>query len=126
MQKLQLKLSSVILLLFFSITIATAQVGIKPDIVYTKTKNTEVLKSFQKKPKKIYFSSLNNYSLNQFGLNQKTSAIPNTFDANKLPLFCKIEWNIEKASKLPVKFRLGEVQQVEAKEGKMKHLLLKN
>ena len=125
MQK-KLKILFVSLLLGISITMASAQVGIKPNIVYTKTKNTEVLKSFQKKPTKIYFSSLTPYATNKFGLKENTSSIPNTFDANKLPLFCKIEWKIEKASKLPVKFRLGEVQQVEAKEGKMKHLLLKN
>ena len=95
-----------------------AQISLKPNIVYTKTKNSQVLKPFQKKPTKIYFSSLDNYSSNSFGLKNKPKSIPNTFDANKLPLFCKIEWKIQQASKLPVKFRLGELQQVEAKEGK--------
>ncbi|MFK7935453.1 MAG: hypothetical protein AB8G22_18200 [Saprospiraceae bacterium] len=36
----------------------------------------------------------------------------------ELAFFCKIEVQMEKAAKLPIKFRLGEVQQVERMEGK--------
>ena len=36
----------------------------------------------------------------------------------ELAFFCKIEVELEKSSKIPVRFRLGEVQAVDAKEGK--------
>lgn len=35
-----------------------------------------------------------------------------------LAFFCKIEVQLERATKIPIKFRLGEVQQVERMEGK--------
>lgn len=35
-----------------------------------------------------------------------------------LAFFCKIEVQLEKAAKMPIKFRLGEVQEVERLEGK--------
>lgn len=35
-----------------------------------------------------------------------------------LAFFCKIEVKLEKAVKMPIKFRLGEVQEVERMEGK--------
>jgi len=44
--------------------------------------------------------------------------IPNVFSANDLAFFCRIELNIEQTLKFPFKFRLGEVQQVEALEQK--------
>ena len=37
---------------------------------------------------------------------------------NELAFFCRIEVKLEKSSKIPVRFRLGEVQAVDAKEGK--------
>ncbi len=37
---------------------------------------------------------------------------------NKLPFFCDLELKLEASSKIPVKFRLGEVQAVEKLEGK--------
>ncbi len=46
------------------------------------------------------------------------SEMPLVFCANTLPFFCKIEHRIEKRGGFPMKFRLGEVQQVERKEGK--------
>jgi len=36
----------------------------------------------------------------------------------ELAFFCRIEVKLEKSSKIPVRFRLGEVQAVDAKEGK--------
>ena len=36
----------------------------------------------------------------------------------ELAFFCDIEAKVEKASKLPVRFRLGDVQAVDRKEGK--------
>jgi len=36
----------------------------------------------------------------------------------KLPFFCDLELKLEAAAKMPIKIRLGEVQQVERLEGK--------
>ena len=36
----------------------------------------------------------------------------------KLPFFCDLELKLEASTKMPVKFRLGEVQAVEKLEGK--------
>jgi len=38
--------------------------------------------------------------------------------SGKMPFFCDVEAKVEKASKLPVRFRLGDAQTVDRKEGK--------
>jgi len=38
--------------------------------------------------------------------------------SSKMPFFCDVEAKVEKASKLPVRFRLGDAQTVDRKEGK--------
>ena len=40
------------------------------------------------------------------------------FENKKLPFFCDLEVKLEASAKIPVKFRLGEVQAVEKLEGK--------
>lgn len=45
-------------------------------------------------------------------------AMPKSYNYNNLALFCKIEVKLEKAMKLPIKFRLGEVEYVDRMEGK--------
>lgn len=47
------------------------------------------------------------------------SVVPR-WDANQLPFFCKVEHQWGKKMALPVKFRLGSVQYVDALEGKDK------
>lgn len=46
------------------------------------------------------------------------SFLPKAFRYDDLALFCKIEYQLEKSVKFPIKFRLGEVQIVEQLEGK--------
>lgn len=43
--------------------------------------------------------------------------VSRAFQVRDLAFSCRIEWRMEKALKFPVKFRLGEVQYVEAMEG---------
>ena len=43
--------------------------------------------------------------------------LPN-YDADHLAFFCRLELRLEKATKIPVRFRLGDVQQVDYLEGK--------
>jgi len=46
------------------------------------------------------------------------TAIPNFYSYDELAFFCKIEVKLEKAVKLPIKFRLGDVEYVDRLEGK--------
>lgn len=55
----------------------------------------------------------------KIALEQATpSPIPSAYSFKDLGFFCKIEAKLEKAVQFPVKFRLGEVEQVDRKEGK--------
>lgn len=45
-------------------------------------------------------------------------AMPTAYRFQELGIFCQWEVHIERAARLPVKFRLGEVQYVERLEGK--------
>ena len=40
------------------------------------------------------------------------------YNCSELAFFCRLEVKMEKAAKFPVKFRLGDVQQVDMLEGK--------
>lgn len=45
--------------------------------------------------------------------------MPRAYSYRELGAFCKWEAQLEKAARMPVKFRLGEVQYVERLEGKL-------
>ena len=40
------------------------------------------------------------------------------YDSSHLAFFCRLEVRLEKATKIPVRFRIGDVQQVDYLEGK--------
>lgn len=46
------------------------------------------------------------------------SRIPQAWSHRDLAFFCKLEVKLEKATNFPIKFRLGEVQYAENREGK--------
>lgn len=46
------------------------------------------------------------------------TVLPAGFYTSNLSFFCKKEWQFEKATKIPFKFRLGSVQQCDWLEGK--------
>ncbi len=48
----------------------------------------------------------------------KVTPILPKFDANHLPMFCKMEYNMEKKTRFPVRFRLGTLDIVDKLEGK--------
>lgn len=48
----------------------------------------------------------------------KPSTLPSPWTYQHLGVFCKLDVQLERRAKFPVLFRLGDVQQVEAWEGK--------
>ena len=63
---------------------------------------------------KTFAPSLTSFQFTNVGKQANDCA----YDYNDLAFFCKIEVKLEKALKLPVKFRLGSVQYVDYLEGK--------
>jgi hypothetical protein len=64
---------------------------------------------------------LSPFSTRKKGLNRMLLAadpLPGAYRYEDLAFFCRIEVQMERAFKFPVKFRLGEVQYVERMEGK--------
>jgi len=51
----------------------------------------------------------------------QTQTTPKIYSFEELAFFCKIEVELEKATGLPVKFRLGSVPYVDRLEGKTRH-----
>ena len=44
--------------------------------------------------------------------------VPKAYNYEELAIFCKLEVQLEKAVQIPIKFRLGEFNQIEKMEGK--------
>ncbi len=51
----------------------------------------------------------------------KVHEVPRIYRFDELGMFCKFEVQIEKATRFPVKIRLGEVEAVDRKEGKWQY-----
>ena len=71
---------------------------------------------FSKKEKLHVFSGAN--AGNQQVVKSPPRAIPSIFSVATMPFFCKIEYKMGLNKKLPIKFRLGDVQYVDEMEGK--------
>lgn len=68
----------------------------------------------------FHYSSFPLFQLSNFKSNFPPSnpTVPIIYSYNNLAFFCKIEVKMEKAAKLPIKFRLGDVDYVDRLEGK--------
>ena len=101
------------------------------NVSYAQTNSYQIvgkpLHALKESPKKITFSkSLFLAPLDKYAIRStKTipAIVPNTFSISNqyyehLGFFCKVELRLEQKNKLPIKFRLGEVQYVERLEGK--------
>jgi hypothetical protein len=66
--------------------------------------------------KKRFQPIVNQYVTNNMIL--KPNKIPSVFSVETLPFFCKIEYKMGLQKKLPLKFRLGDVQYVDELEHK--------
>jgi hypothetical protein len=64
---------------------------------------------------KVSFAAKGNPELKTFFI---PPVLPSNFYASHLPFFCDKELKIQKAIKLPIKFRLGSVQYCDKLEGK--------
>lgn len=113
-QKWRKALGFIIIALFFACS-ANAQISGKSI--------PQLRQELQQKPLPFIIPSIHlvvyPFSFNYFPKTLHNSTpIPNYYDYNKLAFFCKVEVKLEKAVKLPIKFRLGEVEYVDRLEGK--------
>jgi hypothetical protein len=77
-------------------------------------------KGFPSKPS-IIDSSLLSFRLQPITtLNKKNALIPPDFYVRQLGFFCKQEIRFEKITRLPLRFRLGSVEDCDRMEGKRK------
>jgi hypothetical protein len=72
---------------------------------------------FPIKKEKLHIFSVNTTD-NQQVVKNAPRAVPLVFSVEALPFFCKIEYKMGLNKKLPIKFRLGDVQYVDEMEGK--------
>ncbi len=56
--------------------------------------------------------------LHSSSFNLQLPALPAHFYNEKLPLFCSMEWKLEKTTKIPFRFRLGSVEYCDKMDGK--------
>jgi len=75
---------------------------------------------FTKKNQSQIPADLKKYFLAENVLASSSNIFTQKNASNELAFFCRIEEKIELKSSIPVRFRLGEVQAVDQKEGKWK------
>ncbi|MFK7773386.1 MAG: hypothetical protein AB8F94_14655 [Saprospiraceae bacterium] len=84
-------------------------------------KRKELVKVFfTKKDQSQIPQDLKKYFLSDKISANSTNIFTQKSTPNELAFFCRIEEKIELKSKIPLRFRLGEVQAVDQKEGKWK------
>lgn len=91
------------------------------DVICVQAQNDSA-KSNTSKP--FSYSFINN-SYSKLSNNIPNSGIPANFYSCNIGFFCKEEIKLEKAVKMPVKFRLGSVQYVDWMEGKKNASIVK-
>jgi hypothetical protein len=79
---------------------------------------------------KLAFAQKNDYFKNKSSINLQVSiatkfpsnpllkSVPENYYLQNIGLFCKQEWKFEKATKIPLRIRLGSLQQCNWLEGK--------
>jgi hypothetical protein len=117
------------LFLFLSFAnIMLGQIGLRVEGTQF-TKESQLDWEKRKESVKVFFTKKNQSQipndLKEYFLSENVStSSSNIFNqknaSNELAFFCRIEEKIELKSSIPVRFRLGEVQAVDQKEGKWK------
>ena len=67
---------------------------------------------------KIQLPSINILSQEETTVIALNNQVPKVYNYDHLAFFCKLEVQIESITKVPIKFRLGDVQYIEKLEGK--------
>ena len=107
-------------LLVLSFSLVCCVTGLSAQIGLTVQQNSVL-------PIKVFKSNIPNYDTSGLFMKLETNypsvlnnfaKQPTIYSFDHLALFCKIEVQLEKAVKFPVKFRLGDVQYVDKLEGK--------
>ncbi len=116
-----MKIFSILITSLFFANVLLGQIGLSLE---EKTAD-QVALNWNQNTKKIFFPKYKTsglpVDLRNHILSDTNSGEIGIYPTNKngeLAFFCRIEVQLEKSSKIPVRFRLGEVQAVDAKEGK--------
>ena len=118
------KFFTLFILIFCCTTVLKGQIGLrvpKNDLSGTPTPPPLQKESFGQY--KTHFNRKNTQIIDNQYFRNKTQAkivkqLPSVFAVEKMPFFCKIEYKMGLNKKLPLKFRLGDVQYVDELEGK--------
>jgi hypothetical protein len=103
-----------LLLIFSSLTTAQT-VGLSLDKLKTAVSTSRGTPQYRSPFfVKNLFENVDNQSISL----EKPKQIPSVFSVEALPFFCKIEYKMGLNKKMPIKFRLGDVQYVDELEGK--------
>ena len=111
----------VLLACLFNISAADAQIGLQ---LNQETILSNSSSDFEPSIFNYHFSFYITriYSASDFNAlvtqNENLQAFPKIYNYHNLAFFCKVEVELEKAAKFPVKFRLGDVNYVDQLEGK--------
>ena len=115
------KFISTILIVAFSFVGAKAQLRVKPVVSPSFSMFQKSYLPITLRPTKTAINPLLDL---RFNMLQPSVTTYNTYCAADLAFFCRIEVKLEKTVRLPVLFRLGDVQYVNYLEGKTSRLEL--